>query len=71
MTELTGILASFTEMNYFYYYLAWNCERIYMTPEIRTDLKEYIDRVLPYFDDYNIPALKCEKLGYHIDNLKI
>ena len=70
MPYLTGILASYTEMNHFYYFSAWNCERIYMTSEIRTDFKEYIDRVLPYFNDYNIPALKCEILGYHIDNLK-
>ena len=68
MTALTGMLASYTEMNHFCYYSYSDCKRVGMTSEIRTNLREYIDHVLPYFDDYNIPAVKCETLGYHIDS---
>ena len=40
-----------------------------ITPEIKADLKEFADRVLPYFKKYDIPHLNCEILGYHLKNL--
>ena len=40
-----------------------------ITPEIKADLKEFANRVLPYFNKYDIPRLKCESLGYHLKNL--
>ena len=38
------------------------------TSEIQVDLKEFVKYAFEYFDEYNIPKLKCELLGHHLEN---
>ena len=41
-----------------------------ITSEIQADLKEFVKYALQYFHGYNIPELKCELLGHHLENLR-
>ena len=58
-------------MNLFsYWFLVDKNVIVTVTLKIRADLEKNVENVLPYFDEYDIPGLKCELLGYHLENLK-
>ena len=63
----TTIFSSYNGMNNFSYYFGNRDDVI--TPEILSDLKEFSENTLKHFDEYNIPKLRAELLGYHIHNL--
>ena len=65
----TSIFSSYNGMNEFSYEFLVEDESITVTPEIQTDLKEFVNNALQYFDNYNIPELKCELLGHRLNNL--
>ena len=65
----TSIFSSYKGMNKFWYKFAVKNERVTNTSKIQTDLKEFVENALKHFDEYNIPKLKCEVLGHHLENL--
>ena len=44
---------------------------IAVTPEILSDLEEFSKKALKHFDEYDIPKLRAELLGHHINNLQL
>ena len=62
----TTIFSSYNGMNNFSCYFGNRDDVI--TPEILSDLKEFSENALKHFDEYNIPKLRAELLGYHIHN---
>ena len=65
----TSIFSSYKGKNKFWYKFLVKDERVTITSEIRKDLKEFVKKALEYFDEYNIPKLKCELLGHPLENL--
>ena len=66
----TPIFSSYKGWNKFTCWFSVKDRSVTNTSEIRADLKEFVKKVLEYFDEYNIPKLECELLGYHLDNLQ-
>ena len=65
----TSIFPSYKGMNEFTYCSLVKDESVTNTSEIQVELKEFVKNALEHFDEYNIPKLKCEVLGYHLENL--
>ena len=65
----TFIFSSYKGWNEFWYKFSVKGEGVTSTPEIQADLKEFVKNALEHFHKYNIPKLKCELLGYHLENL--
>ena len=65
----TSIFSSYKGKNEFSYWFLVKDESVTNTPEIQADLKEFVKYALAYFNVYNIPKLKCELLGHHLENL--
>ena len=74
LDDQTSRFASYKRNNEFTYYVEIR-EGFYVssgriTSEVKADLKKFAKNVLPCFDKYDIPRLKCELLGHHLENLK-
>ena len=65
----TPIFSSYKGKNEFTYWFLVKDESVTKTSEIQADLKEFVEYALQYFDEYNIPRLKRELLGHHLENL--
>ena len=65
----TPIFSSYKGRNEFSYWFLVKDESVTITSEIQADLKKFVKYALQHFDEYDIPRLKCELLGYHLENL--
>ena len=66
----TSIFSSYKGKNEFTYWFLVKDGSVTVTSEVQDDLKEFVKYALQYFDNYDIPRLKCELLGYHLENLQ-
>ena len=64
----TSILSSYEGENKFLYEFLVD-ESVTITSEIQVALKEFVKNALKHFNKSNIPKLKCEVLGHHLENL--
>ena len=66
----TPIFSSYEGLNKLaYYHYPGFCLEFEDTPEVRSDLRVFAESALELFHKYDIPWLKCELLGHHLDNL--
>ena len=65
----TLIFSSYKGMNEFSYEFLVEGKSVTVTPEIRTDLKKFVNNAQKHFGKYNIRELKHEVLGHHLNNL--
>ena len=66
----TSIFSSYKGENKFWYKFLVKDERVTNTSEMQVALKEFINNALEHLHKYNIPKLKCEVLGHHLENLQ-
>ena len=66
----TPISSSYKGVNEFSYWFSVKSESITIASEIQDDLNEFVKYALCDLDEYNIPELKCELLGHHLENLQ-
>ena len=70
--EQTGIFSCYHGMNDFIYCMLNHDEvneTIRESPEILSNLEEFSKKALKHLDEYDIPKLRVELLGHHINNL--
>ena len=65
----TPIFSSCDGMNLFSFWFLGD-KNVTVTPEIRADLEKFVENVLDYFNEYDIPGLQCELLWHHLENLQ-
>ena len=66
----TSIYSSYKGENKFWYKFLVKDKSVTNTSEIQVALKEFVKNALEYFDEYNIPKLKCKVLGHNLENLQ-
>ena len=64
----TSIFSSYDGRNLFIFEFSVKDDGVTNTLEIQTDLKKIVKNALEHFREYNIPKLKCELLGHHLEN---